>query len=221
MGGRVPLNLEWRTAAESLNCRMANRSAYDDGGSAVLGSNLMIIELVLITTLVADDSPKKEQDPSPNRVVLWNTHNGPEGNCGTKTAHVYLLACSGKVLWKKEGIEVPWHEKEDRKLEIPFEIGKKIRIDRIKVEVTAWHQQAGGLSEIQLYRNGDLVSADCFASASGEVSKGDRRNAQTLTDGVTTSEREYHGYCLLPLGKKGWFEVDLTRDRSGEKKSAK
>ena len=182
----------------------------------------MFAPLLVVALCGADDPPKKEKEaPPPDRIVLWNTHNGPEGNCGTKTANVYLLAKSGNAIWKKTAVEVPWDAKEDRNIEIPYQVKKGAKIERIRVEITAWHQQAGGLSEIQLYRNGELVSADCYATASGEVSKGDRRNALTLTDGVTSSEREYHGYCLLPIGKKGWFEVDLTRDRAGDKKSNK
>lgn len=181
----------------------------------------MIAAVLALAVWGSDDKPKKEESPPPDRIVIWNTHNGPEGNCGTKTANVFLLAKSGNVIWKKLKIEIPWDAKEDLNIEIPYQIGKRTRIDKIRVEVVAWHQQAGGLSEIQLYRNGELVSADCFVAASGEVSKGDRRNALTLTDGITTSAREYHGYCLLPLGKKGWFEVDLTKDRGGDKKPAK
>ena len=36
--------------------------------------------------------------------------------------------------------------------------------------------------------------------------------------GEVISERKRYGYRLLPLGKKGWFKIDLIKDRAGEKK---
>lgn len=37
------------------------------------------------------------------------------------------------------------------------------------------------------------------------------------TVGEVNSERKHYGRRLLPLGKKGWVEIDLTKDRMGEK----
>ena len=41
------------------------------------------------------------------QVVIWNEHNGPHHNCGTRTCNV-LLQLGGKTVWKKTDVEVPW-----------------------------------------------------------------------------------------------------------------
>src|SRR5262245_24773318 len=110
---------------------------------------MVLAKVLVVALLTADDPPKKEEAPPPDRIVLWNTHNGPESNCGAKTANVFLLAKSGHVIWKKLGVEVPWDPKEDRKVEIPYQLGKRTKVERIRVEIIAWHREAGGLSEIQ------------------------------------------------------------------------
>src|SRR5687767_8640072 len=179
---------------------------------------------VLMFSFVVGQEPKadsKKEPPPPDRIVLHNEHNGPEGNSGTAEANVYLLAKSGNVLWRAKNVKVDWSKTEDRATVIPYKLAAKTKIARIKVEVTKWHHRCGGLAEIQVFRGGELVSEDSFATASSENMKNDLRTPMTLTDGNTSSSKELHGYCILANDVPGWFEVDLTRSRSGKPKRPK
>ena len=181
-----------------------------------------MLALLALACLAQEGKPaQKEAPPPPNRIVLHNEHNGPEGNSGTAEANVYLMAKSGNVLWRAKNVKVEWSKTEDKATIIPYKVSPNTKIARIKVEVTKWHHRCGGLAEIQVFRNDELISEDSFATASSENMKNDLRTPMTLTDGNTSSARELHGYCILANDVPGWFEVDMTRSRSGKSKSQK
>jgi hypothetical protein len=148
----------------------------------------------------------KEREIS--RIVLWNQHNGQFNNGGTRTCNLILLS-KGKEVWRKADFAVPWQPDSDvaAAVEIP-----RVLADKLRIEITAWHQTAGGLAEVQVFTANENIAAGCPAKASAEHRQGDSRSADKLTDGNTSSSREMVGYWLLPVAQAGWVEIQLPRD---------
>ena len=80
------------------------------------------------------------------QIVIWNEHNGPHHNGGTRTCNV-SLELNGKSVWKQSDVEVPWEPDAPAKVAIDV---PQVLADAVRVEVTAWHGTSGGLAEVQV-----------------------------------------------------------------------
>ncbi|MFP4354566.1 MAG: hypothetical protein ACLFUJ_05520 [Phycisphaerae bacterium] len=138
-------------------------------------------------------------------LVLWNQHNGTHNDRGTLSVNV-LLYHKGRLVHRAESIDLQWKAGQDVKNTIAL---PPRPCDRIRIEVTKFHNVGGGLAEIQLFRGRDDLAAGQPARASAAYSP--IYSAGRVTDGVTSSARGGHGYWLLPDRRTGWVEVDLKQ----------
>jgi hypothetical protein len=141
------------------------------------------------------------------RVVLWNTHNSSYNTNGTLECNVLLLL-DGAEVWRKDGISLDWKADEDTSASIAL---PSVRFGQLRVEITRWQGYSGGLSEIQVWREGTNVALGRPSRASGSLD--DRCSPARVTDGVTTSRVYKDGYWLLPDNQSGWVEVDFSPPR--------
>ncbi len=140
-------------------------------------------------------------------IVLWNEHNGKRHDSGTQKCNL-ILSLDGKVVWNKEDLEIPWEPSKSANLviEIP-----NVKADKLRVEVTAWNEKSGGLSEIEvLDKAGINLAVGGEIKASDPRSPGDALGGAALVDGNYDSPIEEAGYWLLPEGKEGWAELELV-----------
>jgi hypothetical protein len=162
----------------------------------------------------SDDKPAKDKDADDTKptiqlekvkeIVLWNEHNGKHHDSGTQTCNL-TLTLEGKTVWERKDVEIPWEENKsaNRVIQVPSK-----KADSLKVEITAWHEKGGGLSEIEvLDKTGTNLGFRGLVKTSA-----DRKAAQggsTLIDGIYDSPTEETGYWLLPEGQEGWAEITL------------
>ena len=86
----------------------------------------------------------------------------------------------------------------------------QILADSVRVEVTAWHGESGGLAEVEvLDKAGENLTGGAKVIASTEHHPGDPRSGATLIDGITESATEKVGYWLLRNGREGWADIRL------------
>jgi hypothetical protein len=140
------------------------------------------------------------------QVVLWNEHNAHHNNSGTRTCNL-ILSRSGKSVWQKKDLEVPWEPNQPTKLviEVP-----QVLADSVRVVITAWHGESGGLAEVEvLDKAGKNLAAGAQVFVSAEHRPGDPRNAATLIDGNTDSQTEKVGYWLALNEQPGWADIRL------------
>lgn len=81
----------------------------------------------------------------PEKVVVWNTHNGDANDRGAEEILVSLLF-QGQVVWKQT-TEIAWRPNES-----PYVLlrPKRVRADQVRVDITRQHFRGGGLSEIEV-----------------------------------------------------------------------
>ncbi|HTU24145.1 MAG TPA: hypothetical protein VMF30_02030 [Pirellulales bacterium] len=140
------------------------------------------------------------------KIVLWNEHNSIHHNNGAKVCNV-ALARSGKTVWQKKDLEIPWEADQPTKLAIDV---PAVAADSVRVEFTAWHGDGGGLAEVEVLDKSDKnLALGAVVIAGTEHRAGDPRNAQTLIDGITDSQAENVGYWLSKNGEPGWAEIRL------------
>src|SRR4051794_1133990 len=102
---------------------------------------------LMFCAALALDEPKKEDakkdEPPPDRIVVWNSHNGPAANTGTTKINVFLLAKGAtKPIWEKKDVVIPWSGTEDKFVMLPYDVKKK-KFQRVRVEVVAFHLNGG------------------------------------------------------------------------------
>jgi hypothetical protein len=167
----------------------------------------------------ASDSAKADSDGSSsdaksdfrlegvNGIVLWNEHNGKHHDNGARTCAV-TLSLEGKTVWEKKNVDVPWEKNKSAScvVEVP---GKKA--DKLRVEITAWNEKGGGLSEIEvLDKTGTNLALGGKVTTSDGRSPTDRLGGAALVDANYYSGNEAAGYWLLPEGEEGWAEIELV-----------
>lgn len=188
-------------------------------GSAILFVSCLVAVLAILEFRLQTSGPcaaavvKAVAPPTspPNRILVWNQHNGPPANAGTTKIHVRLYGADGKAIWERQDVTLPWARTVDTFVSLPYEVPADVTLGRVRVEIAAFHGTAGGLAEIQVYRNGKNVSEGRPVKVSAICLPNDPRNGATLTDGNTSSQDELFGYWLLPAGAVGWAEVGLAR----------
>ena len=86
-------------------------------------------------------------------IVIWNQHNGNNwNNAGTDTCNLLLLSKTGHIVWRRDGIVVPWVPSQDTSVTIPVKVPPN-SVSRVRVEITRGHGM-GGLAEVQVFRGG-------------------------------------------------------------------
>jgi hypothetical protein len=138
-----------------------------------------------------------------DQLIIWNQFNG-SGDRGTDSVNVKLML-RGRVVWTKRDVKVPWVPREDTSLSIDL---PQVRFDAVRVEIVTWHKLGGGLSEIQVVRDGKNVALNVEPKVSAFYDE--RYPPKALTDGVTTSAEPNHGYWLLPNTSAGWAEISVA-----------
>lgn len=147
-------------------------------------------------------------------LVLWNQHNGPNRDRGTKTCKVEVFR-GNTLLWKKDKINVAWAPDADPKTSIPIPRlsglpGLSVASDRIRISITEFMGNGGGLSEVELMRGGENIAPKCKVTASGLLDI--RFRPETVIDGIRSSDKKPIGYWLLPQKSKGWIELQLPKN---------
>jgi hypothetical protein len=110
-----------------------------------------------------------------------------------------------QLVHQQPDVELPWEANKDHFRKVPLP-GK--RFNRLRVEVTRFHSQGGGLAEIQVMRDGKNLALDSMVKASAAYSH--TYSADRAIDGHTSSVTRGH-YWLLPNGQTGWIDLYLVR----------
>jgi hypothetical protein len=141
----------------------------------------------------------------PCKIVIWNTHNGRQNTSGALQCNVVLLE-SGRLVWRADKVDLPWRQDTDTFVAVKPPTSQ---FDTVRVEITKWRGYSGGLTEIEIWRDGKNIALNgtTRASAAADV----RTTSARVTDGVTTSTAYKNGYWLLPDNRAGWVEVSLAR----------
>lgn len=159
-------------------------------------------------------------EPSPrrsNELVIYNEHNSTARNNGAKRINVYLLR-NGEIVWSMENVDVDWSTRDD--LETTLEVPEE-EFDAIKIDITAWYENGGGLSEVELWQDGKNVALGKYASTSKPHREGgETRGPWCVTDGIKSSKVHLEGYWLLPDGEPGSVTIDLKKSAKRKTKSS-
>lgn len=159
--------------------------------------------LILVTDTRSDASTRRS-----NELVIYNEHNSTARNNGAKIINVYLFR-KGDVVWSKENVQVDWSTRDD--LETIIEVPEE-EFDAIKIDITAWYENGGGLSEVELWQDGKNVALGKYASTSKPHREGgETRGPWCVTDGIKSSKVHLEGYWLLPDGEAGSVMIDLKK----------
>ena len=139
-----------------------------------------------------------------DRVTLWNTHNGHDGNNGTLAGDLLLLL-NGEVIWRKDKLAVPWKADSDAQLAVDL---PEMRFSAVRFEIIKANPPAGGLAEIEVWQDGanialrrPVTAKQCFST---------QFLPTAAVDGVTTSAVFGQGYWLLGDAVTGWIEVEFA-----------
>ena len=146
-------------------------------------------------------------------LVLWNQHNGQDRDRGTKKCIVEVFA-GNTLLWRKDKFSLAWAPDADLKTSIPIPQlsglpGHSVSPDRIRISITDWIGNGGGLTEIELMRGGVNIAPQCKVTASGVLD--DRYKPEAVIDGIYSSAKKPVGYWLLPKKSRGWVELQLPK----------
>jgi hypothetical protein len=153
-----------------------------------------------------DDKPAFRLEPI-KEIVLWNEHNGKHHDSGTQTCNL-ALSLDGKTVWHRENVEVPWEANKSTNRVITV---ANVKADTLRVEITAWNEKSGGLSEVEvLDKTGTNLATGGKVTTSASRSSDDPLGGAALIDGDFYSASNESGYWLLPEGKTGWAEIELV-----------
>jgi hypothetical protein len=140
-----------------------------------------------------------------SRIVLWNTHNGRFNTSGALQCNVILFQDCTPV-WRRDRVDLLWERNNDTYTVIHV---PALTFNIVRVEITRWQGYSGGLTEIEVWQDGQNTAIHRPTRASAAA------DGQTLsaavTDGVTSSVVYKHGYWLLPDHHAGWIEISLDR----------
>ena len=144
-----------------------------------------------------------------HQIVLWNVHNAQFGDSGTETCNVILFRGENEI-WRQNEVKLPWGGPKDPSLALKPPV---MDYDRIRIEITKFRGQRGGLSEVALTHGGrNLLRQGKFArkiAVTASDSYDPRTNESCVVDGILWSVQHHTGYWMLPDGKTGWIEIQL------------
>jgi hypothetical protein len=174
-----------------------------------------------------DDESAENMDPDHRlervkEIVLWNEHNGKQHDNGAKACNLTLLL-DGKTVWERSDVEVPWEPNKSANVVVPV---KNVQADALRVEITAWNEKGGGLSEVEvLDKTGTNLGFGGKVKTSASATPDGLSDGQALIDGNYYSPAVEAGYWLLPKGEAGWAELELVPQKippaARERKAAK
>lgn len=196
IGGHDPaLPLVSAVGSSRKNPGTPKNSSVDSSGSK--GAKSAVLRKV--------ERPRTPLGVTAEKVVLWNAHNGPHNNVGTKKFRLRLFA-EDREVWKSDVLDLPWEANKD--LQLSLDLPNK-PFDRLRVEVSEWHGVAPALAEVQVFHQERNLARGRPAWASGEWDW--TFPARTVTDGITSSGREHAGYWIhSDLKVPCWLDVDLS-----------
>ena len=145
---------------------------------------------------------RKPPMPSVSTRLLSGTNTMGTGMAGEPRFVMWLCCelekrCGGRTI-----SSVPWEVNKDTFLAVPI---RRIAADTVRVEIVRWHQEGGGLSEVEVFSGKENIARGCRVMVSAEYDA--RFSGAKLTDGITTSSTGGVGYWLLPNGHSGWAEI--------------
>ena len=142
-----------------------------------------------------------------DHIVVWNEHNGPLNQSGTRECNVVLLSM-GHEVWRKDRVVLPWEPNVDCsfRLDVP-----SVTFDRVRIEITKWEGFAGGLSEVEVFSKDRNVALNCPVTSSSSWNRACR--PELATDGIRSSRIHESGYWGMAGPGKGWIEIDLTPEQ--------
>lgn len=174
--------------------KTSKKSRTSRGGSATANQTIV---------LAAEAAhPPDPPGVTADRIIIWNQFNSIHKDRGTRACNVSLWR-KGREIWRRDEIEIPWSPDSEQNVSVAI---PPDRFDRVRVEITQWEQNGGGLAEIEVYRNDRNLARGCPAVAAAVQAPWFA--ADKVTDGVTSSLGD--GYWLLPDKMPGWIEVDLA-----------
>ncbi|MCF6313239.1 MAG: hypothetical protein L3J39_12385 [Verrucomicrobiales bacterium] len=141
-----------------------------------------------------------------DRIEIWNQTNGGKNDRGSTKANV-IFYLDDKEVWRKDEVKLSWVKGQDMvtKVEIP-----RIKVNRVRVEISEFHFRGGGLAEIQLFRDGKNIARGGRVEASGFWAKNKKYSPSKVVDGITSGNQKDGGYWLLPNKKAGWIVIHIA-----------
>ncbi len=152
----------------------------------------------------ADAKTAPQQNNQPDRLVIVNTNHGGSNHYGSKRCNV-LLRNGDKTVWSKRRIDLKWQAEAESRIELVL---PTVPYTAVRVEITEWVANGGGLSEVELWRNGENIAPNASVHASASWS--DLYAAQKVVDGIKTSAQMNVGYWVLPNNTPGWVDLDFA-----------
>lgn len=142
-----------------------------------------------------------------DRIVVWNTHGIP-GDRGTAEFDIILLN-EGKKVHEEKGIKPPWRPSGDNPSKVIFV--PPVTFDTVRIEITKWHKNGAGLSEVEVWNKTENLALKGTATASGVWDENEPASA--AIDGNTKEEQAKKGYTfwILPNASTGWIEITLPK----------
>lgn len=136
-----------------------------------------------------------------DKIVIWNQHNGINSDRGTIECVVTLLE-KGKTVWRQV-VSLPWKTDApaSRVLRPPH-----VRFDQIRVDITKFRGNGGGLGEIEIFDGNINVAKNSSVIAKEYYRNDGRFHPNNVIDGDKTGQS---GFWLLANGQKGWVLVDM------------
>ena len=132
-------------------------------------------------------------------LVIWNSCHAQRG---VTTCDIYLYQRNREV-WRKKGVRLPWVML--RPLSARVAIPPELSFDCVRIEITGWRDQGGGLGEIELMEEGKNLARNKRVQVSAT---GPGQRAKVLTDGDRVTATHKPGW-LLPDNTPGWVEVHV------------
>ncbi|MDF1743062.1 MAG: hypothetical protein P1V19_05165 [Gimesia sp.] len=141
----------------------------------------------------------------PDKIIIWNQHNGHHANSGTSACTVTLFY-KGKSVWS-QAVQVPWQASAAAKqtLQPP-----NVRCDQIRVDITKYHGYAGGLAEVEVFEGNINLAKHCAVAGSGYWNKDRRFVPSHINNGITTGDR---CYWLLNKQSIGWIAISMLNQQ--------
>ncbi|HLJ12561.1 MAG TPA: hypothetical protein VKU82_15310, partial [Planctomycetaceae bacterium] len=92
----------------------------------------------------------------PEKIVVWNTHNGDVNDRGAEELLVSMLF-QGAVVWKQT-TDIPWTANEPSYVLLR---PKRVKADQVRVDILKHHFRGGGLGEIEVIIGRTNIVAGC------------------------------------------------------------
>jgi hypothetical protein len=144
-----------------------------------------------------------------SKLVIWNQHNDFYADRGTKRCNIICYK-KGSVVWRTNNVETAWKADADEQTVVML---PDVYFDKIRIAITEWYGQGGGLAEIEVIKNDKNLVRGLPAQASGVLQDKPVYNAEHITDGITYSKPS-GGFWLLPDNQAGWIEINMNEIRA-------